>query len=263
MGNLDYLNQYGVKRVTDFKSPEALLIDVRARTKSGTTRFGLSAPKRNGMLYCNFDRDLTNVRNLRQVIAGSANVRELDCTKWTRTSGDESRVKAFNVMKTLRNAVTAALKNGISSVIVDKGTDMHDCIAYAEFGAPDKSRKIGTKVYKDQAPLNRFWKSFFQEFKAYPKTNLVIIHQWGEEYFDDKPTGRSRSKGWNGVSYECTASVELEKDPEEDGQDKFVARVVDCTFKTEIEGEELRGKKVNFKRVAGLICPDRDSEHWA
>ena len=111
----------------------------------------------------------------------------------------------------------------------------------------------------------------------HPRTNLVLIHQQGEEYFDDKPTGRSKSKGWNQVSYECTVSVELAKrfeiDEDDDDEDrprkrksnpddKFSLKVCDCTYKTEIEGEELTGSMVNFTELAMMICPDVDEEHW-
>jgi len=261
----DY-SPFGGRRVNTADSgvPSRLLCAVRAPTKAGTTRFALTAPKENGILFCNFDRPLRdNVPDLAKLV-GKAELIEMDCTNWLRGGAEDVQARAKKVVMNVKNAAHQAIKDGVSTVVIDKATDLHDALPWAAFGAAEKVMRSGAKMWKDKTPQNTYWKNFLQPFKASNcKTNLVLVHRTKDEYVDDKPSGETVPRGYEDIAYECTVNVELLKDRTIEGPKKFKLVVTDCTFNTTIEGDELSGKMVNFCDLAMLIAPESEPEDWA
>ncbi len=261
----DY-SSFGGRRLNVGESgiPSRLLVCVRAPTKAGTTRFTLTAPKAHGILFFNFDRPLRdNVPDLKSLI-GKAELIEIDCTAWAR-GGNDAQDRAKKVVQNLRNAAHQAIKDGISTVVIDKATDLHEALPWAAFGAESKIVRSGQKLWKEKGPQNTYWKNLLQPFKATScKTNLVLVHRTKDEYGDDdKTTGETLPRGYEDIEYECTVSVELMKDRTLQGAKKFSLRVSDCTFNTGAEEQELKGKMVNFADLAMLIAPESEEGDWA
>lgn len=245
------LAKWGAKRITKGNIPRNLLIDVRAETKCGTTRLCLkNTPRKNGIVFCNFDRPLEEVRGLEKFIAG-ADLQEVPCQDWSRKDQDSS----IEVVKRLEGVCADAVKQRASLVVIDKATDLNECYKMALYG------KIDQIVKRDYGKLNARWSNLLQPFKN-SETSLILVHRLGEVYKNDKPTGISKSKGWGDVAYHCTVSVEMGKDYKEEGVDKFWLEVTDCTYDTRVEGEELRGKSISFTKLAMMIYPESDSADW-
>jgi len=251
MGELD-LSKYGGKRIRKGGVPNNLLVDLRAATKCGTTRLALKAPKKNGMCYVNFDRPLIEVQNLAKLI-GDANLQEVPCQEWSRNPNDQGRAK--EIAERVQRAAHEAVRQEASTVVIDKATDLNSCVKFALYGKEDRI------VKREYGVLNTWWKNLLQPFKA-SYTNLILIHKLAEVYKDDSPTGITKSKGWGEISYECTVSVEMGKDPKAEGLDKFWLFISDCTFSTKVEGMEMRGKEISFANLAQLILPTSDPSDW-
>lgn len=244
------LSKFGGKRITKGGVPRNLIVDVCADTKCGTTRFALKAPRKRGIAYINFDRPLIEVQGLKKLLGG-AELQEVSCQDWSRDNQDAAK----KVLERVKGSCQKALADRASTVVVDKATDLHAAAMVALYG---RTTKI---MQRDRGPINEWWTNFLHPFKN-SDTNLILIHRWGEKYLNDKPTGLSRSKGWGDISYHATMCVEMGKDRKRDGLDKFWLEILDCTFDTSIEGEELRGKLISFAELAMMVIPTSDESDW-
>lgn len=147
----------------------------------------------------------------------------------------------------------------VRSVVIDNGTTLWDDILFANHGRTDKINPM------DRAPDNREMREIM-DLCAQHEVHLCLPHRDGDEWSNNKPTGRREIKGWGQIEFECSVVLHHRLDK---GSREWKVDIEKCTPNATLlgvagkaEATGLVDETISFPALAALVYPDQDPEVW-
>jgi hypothetical protein len=231
-----------------------LIMAIDAPEKCGKTNFALSAP--GPIAYVNFDQGLDSViqkfQKLKKIYVAEMKLprsrNDMDVTEVANAAAESWNTFCNDFMGAVRDTT-------VRTIVTDTATELWELLRLAKFG------KLAQVMPHQYAIPNSIYREMIREVENSTK-NLILIHKVGDEYVNDKRTGKKIRSGYKDTGYIVQVNANLWKVPEEEYPDRFHLQITDCRQNPECEGTELTGDMVNFATVATMVFPESELEDW-
>lgn len=269
-----YLAQVGVTWEAGTIRPR-LIIGVSGLDGCGKTEFGLSAPKRRGLIYLGTDIGTEGViEKWQQRFPGVIGGKEFSLQLPSGQPNHEEIKKLAGAVWDDEAKTTAyVIASGASSVVIDAADEVYQHLTLARFGKAEQvpSQYWGIVQSEYLNLMRRAYDSF---------TNLILVHKVKKLYEGKNWTGRWERAGYPYTHNMVQIELKLTKvipgelvPPELQGimqgkmnqwgqasEKVFLAHVLKCRHNTQLEG----GIFVNptFQMVAAAVMPQVPPEYW-
>lgn len=185
-------------------------------TGSGKTRFGLTLPKRIGLLPL----ESNSIVTWRKFMMEHKWLREALLTPKVDMTGvsipegkteeeeEELTIAHYSkLFKQLQIAARGLVERGVRSVVIDSGTELFDVACNSVIG---RKPRFGDDA-KDLSPINTLLRNYLHLFR---NQNLLVTHHTKLEFKSPIPgkkaipTGNSLADGWKRIGYASDIEIE-------------------------------------------------------
>jgi hypothetical protein len=234
----------GFKKPT-YKRKARLITLVYGLTKTGKTRFALTAPA--PIAFINFDRSLEDVLpDFKGLDIGIAD--------YSDDLGVLDQAAATKVMARFQTDYAAALADPrVKTVVVDKLTTLWEVMRWARLG---KVTQVRPHHYTQ---VNQEMRQYMLMPQATDK-NVIFIEDVKEEWLNEKSTGRMVRDGFKHGSTLVQLELEFTRNEDEIDMEEdelgFHAIIKGSSVSAAMVGFDFEGDQIDFKFIAEALLPE-------